>query len=230
MVDVILLAAGVGSRAKRDLPKQFIRVSGKPLFIHTIEVVSQVKAIENIILAINESYRDIYVELLEKYSIENVALVAGGQTRQESVLKALEHVQTNEVFIHEAARPYIVKKDFDSLIEAWEEELGCVVPVIKIPFTVSIGGTYMEAEVERESLRNIQLPQLFSTGSLKVSHQRAHAENYDATEDSMLAFHYGKKVKFIDGRESNVKVTTPYDLHIAELTLSHKSQLIEEYK
>lgn len=230
MIDIILLAAGVGSRAKRQLPKQFVRVSGKPLFIHTLEVVSQVSSIGNTILVINEDYRDIYVELLEKYAIDNVQLVVGGDTRQGSVLNALEFVESDLVYIHEAARPYILKSDFENLSKAWQEEIACVVPVVKIPFTVSVGDEYMEGEVERESLRNIQLPQLFQTEKLKISHKKAKEENYVATEDSMLAFHYGEKVKFVEGRESNVKITTPYDLHIAELTLSHKSKMIEEYK
>lgn len=227
--DVIVLAAGEGTRARVEEPKQFVRISGKPMFVHTLETIFASSEINNVILVINPEFKGRYEEIRTKYNFPEITMVDGGSTRQESVMHGLKTVTTERVFIHEAARPYIVEHQLSSLVKQWDELSSCVVPVIKIPFTVSKGGDYMDGEVSRDLLRNIQLPQLFDTEVLRDCHSKSADDGYSATEDSMMLFHYGHKVKFIAGTESNIKITTPYDLHIADLVLHHKSRLIQEY-
>jgi 2-C-methyl-D-erythritol 4-phosphate cytidylyltransferase len=90
------------------------------------------------------------------------------------------------------------------------------VPTLPISFTVSEGEEYMEKFLDRKRLHNIQLPQLFKTEILKEVHKKAIEDHFLATEDSMLAFKYGYKVRFIKGSESNIKITTPLDLLIVD--------------
>jgi len=217
-MDCIYLAAGVGKRLKKEIPKQFFKINGKPILIYALEVLEKIQWIENIYVTYNTNYRDLYEQAFEDYNISKVVLTEGGETRQESVFKALQKVNTEMVFIHEAARPLI----FESFIENFQnyKDEVAVVPTIPIPFTVSEGNNYMSGVLDRSRLHNIQLPQLFNTEVLKQAHLKAKNDGFEATEDSLLVFKYGNKVKFIEGYENNLKITTPFDIVIAEQLLN----------
>lgn len=90
-----------------------------------------------------------------------------------------------------------------------------VVPVIAVPFTVAEGDDYMTRELKRDNLRNIQLPQVFSTRILKEAHDKFEFTG-DATEDSQLIYRLRHAVRFVEGLEYNIKITTPLDLYWAE--------------
>ncbi|MBN2668407.1 MAG: 2-C-methyl-D-erythritol 4-phosphate cytidylyltransferase [Bacteroidales bacterium] len=217
-MDCIFLAAGVGSRMKQVVPKQFYKLKGKPILVYALEVLEKIEWIDNIYTTFNEEFKSLYEKAFEDYNITKITLVEGGKTRQESVYNALKHVTTDRVMIHEAARPLI----FESFLEQftkYPEELA-IVPTIPIPFTVSVGREYMTDILDRSQLHNIQLPQVFKTDVLRSSHEKAFKEGFLATEDSILTFKYGHKVKFIEGIENNIKITTPLDIIIAEQLMS----------
>jgi len=216
-MDAIVLAAGKGIRMNIECPKQFLKINGKPCFIYTLEILNQCKKITNIILTCNDAYFEDYQKYILTYNIKNTKCVLGGNTRQASVYNALKYVNSTKVLIHEAARP-LISVDFVEEILSYSEE-DAVVPTIPISFTVAQGNQYMEKELDRSQLHNIQLPQLFTTRKLKIAHQSAIKDNYVATEDGMLVFKYGVKVRFIKGREANIKITTPLDIEIVEKLL-----------
>jgi 2-C-methyl-D-erythritol 4-phosphate cytidylyltransferase len=213
-MDCIYLAAGIGKRFKKELPKQFYKLNGKPILIYALEVLEKIDWIDKILVTHNKDYKELYVQAFEDYNISKVVLIEGGKTRQESVYKALEKVKTQKVFIHEAARPFI----FESFVNSFNNYVSevAVVPTIPIPFTVSEGDEYMTGILDRNNLHNIQLPQMFDTEVLKDCHKKAIIDNFEATEDSLLVFKYGHKVRFIEGIENNIKITTPLDILIAE--------------
>ena len=213
-MDVIYLAAGLGMRANLKIPKQFYRLYGKPLFIYALEVLQKHKSVESIVITYNAEFKSEYKKILKDYGIKNYILVEGGNTRQVSVYKALNFVKSNNVIIHEAARPMISSEFIDEIISSREEV--AVVPTIHIPFTVSIGNEYMQEMLNRDKLRNIQLPQYYDTQILKQAHEKAIEDHFFSTEDSTLVFRMNKKVKFIAGRESNIKVTTKRDIIMLE--------------
>ena len=216
-MDAILLSAGAGIRMGLGYPKQFLKIHGKPIFIYSLEVLQKCKIFEKIIITCNEEYLEDYKSYIEKYNIKNNICIIGGKSRQESVKIALDYVTTDKVLIHEAARP-LVSEDFVNDIVKVKDEVA-VIPTIPIKFTVVEGNGYMEKELNREKLHNVQLPQMFNTAILKDAHKKAVADNYYATEDGMLVFHYGNKVKFVAGRESNIKVTTILDVEVVEKLL-----------
>ncbi len=213
-MDCIYLAAGIGKRFKKELPKQFYKLNGKPILIYALEILERIEWIDKIYVTHSPDYKDLYEQAFEDYNISKVMLTEGGKTRQESVYKALQKVTTSEVFIHEAARPFIFESFINSFINYPNEV--AVVPTIPIPFTVSQGNDYMTGILDRNILHNIQLPQMFDTEILMDSHKKAIDEKFEATEDSLLLFKYGYKVRFIEGIENNLKITTPLDILIAE--------------
>jgi len=213
-MDCILLAAGIGQRMGEDLPKQFLRLNGKPIIIYSLEVLSKYELIKNIYITYNENYKDLYTCIIHDYNFPKCSLVQGGKTRHESVFLALQHVKSDKVIIHEAARPFI---NSDQITQLSNENESAVVPTIPIPYTVSLGQEYMTGELERSQLKNIQLPQIFKFKDLMNAHEKAKAENFIATEDGILMHRAGYKVKFVPGYENNIKITTHLDLVIAEI-------------
>lgn len=216
-MDAILLSAGVGSRTGLGYPKQFLKINGKPMLVYSLEILRQCKDIGKIIVTCSQEHQEVYREYIEKYHITEVFCISGGETRQESVRLALEHITTNKVLVHEAARP-LISLDFVESILAIEDEIA-VIPTLPVKFTVVEGGDYIEKELVRSRLHNVQLPQIFDTKILVAVHKSAVRDGYTATEDGMLVFHYGYKVRLIEGRESNIKVTTMLDIEIVEKLL-----------
>lgn len=213
-MDCIYLAAGLGQRMNHTIPKQFLPLLGKPIIAYSLEVLETVPEIDRIIVVYNKDFRSMYEELFDNYNLSKCLLIERGDTRQDSVWRGLNVVESEKVLIHEASRPFITP-DFIQSIFIYSDEKA-VVPVIPIPFTVSIGNQYMTAELDRSILHNVQLPQLFDAKTLRDAHELARRENYIATEDGILVFRLGEKVRFVTGSENNIKITTPLDLIIAE--------------
>jgi 2-C-methyl-D-erythritol 4-phosphate cytidylyltransferase len=127
----------------------------------------------------------------------------------------LEHVTTPRVIINEAARPFVSREDFQLLIDCPSKNVSLTLP---IPFTVapvepSTGK--ITGSLERDKLRNIQLPQKFETTDLRAAHDYAKQNSIVFTEDATLVAVAGFEVAFINGPETNFKITTPFDLKLA---------------
>ncbi len=216
-MDAILLAAGVGSRMGISTPKQFYTINGKPFFIRSLELFERIHEIDRVLVTIHEDYKEEYLKHIKDFRISKPVLVAGGVTRQESVFKALKEVKSEYVLIHEAARPLVSEELIHSLF--LNKQYDGVVPTIPIPFTVAVGSDFFESPLDRSLLHNIQLPQLFKSEVLLQAHQKAIEQNFQATEDSMMVHKFGGKVRFIEGSESNIKITTKLDLIIVNQLL-----------
>lgn len=211
--ECIVLAAGQGRRMGREIPKQFLRLAGKPLLIHALEVFEQITEIPRVWVTNRPGHEAECLELFERYRLKKPRLVEGGATRQWSVSNALQRVTSPRVIVHEAVRPFITPEFVRRVLDV---EAPAVVPTVPIPFTVSVGERTMTGELDRSRLHNIQLPQLFSTEVLRQAHEHYH-ETGDATEDSLMVFRLGGEVRFVPGLEHNIKITTPLDLALAEL-------------
>lgn len=125
-------------------------------------------------------------------------------------------VETDEVIIHEAARPFVDVEDFNKLIDTPEENVMTGIP---IPFTVIKGDAYVSGLLNRAELVNVQLPQKFNTKLLLDVHKKAIAEGKQFTEDASQVYYYNPelKIRIIEGKDYNVKITTPTDMVTGEL-------------
>lgn len=217
MYTLILLAGGKGLRMDNSIPKQYMMLAGKPMIIHSLERINQLSFVSDIIIVCSEEYIQAINNLLVQYSIDKKVFYARpGNTRQESVLSGLEKVKTNNVIIHEAARPFVSIDDFKELIEY---DAPNVIIGSDIPFTVIRGDDQVKGILTRSELVNVQLPQKFETELLRTAHLKAKTENMTFTEDgSLLHFYYPDiAIKILKGKDYNIKITNRFDMLYGEL-------------
>lgn len=218
MIDVIYLNGGKGVRVGLGYPKQFARIGGKPIMIYGLEVLNKMDEIGNIIIPSSDEDRTF--ELLEKYNIDNWKLLCGGETRQESVYRALKYINTEAVLICEAVRPFMSTQFITEIIESY----GNVVPYTKLNSTPF---DYINSDIlNRNRIVMVQTPQKYITNQLFKSHELAEKQGLkNSTDDLDLMKRIGLygNYNFIEGKEENIKITTPLDLHIAEAILKYRA-------
>ncbi|WP_188454988.1 IspD/TarI family cytidylyltransferase [Virgibacillus oceani] len=223
---LILLSGGIGKRMQVNIPKQFLLLSGKPIFIHVLEKVDSIKEIKEIIIPCPKEFISKTLSIINDYGFSTpIHCVEGGETRQESVYKGLLETSYERVIIHEAVRPFVTKEEYKQLIQTKNES---VIYGLDIPFTVLKGSTYVEGNLERNKLVNVQLPHKFNKKKLLYAHECARDDNMEFTEDASLYFHYYQSdILILKGSEYNIKITKPIDRKIAE-AIYKESILMEE--
>ena len=220
MYSLMLLNGGIGSRVAAGRPKQFIDVAGRPIIVYSLIAADAVPEIDQIVLNYPEGFRGEIEDLVADYAIQTpVEYVPAGSTRHESVAAMLPACRNDRVLIHESARPLVTAADFKQLIADPRENVSLMLP---IPFTVAPVDpetARVTGSLERDRLRNVQLPQKFLKTDLADAHERARAEGLVFTEDATLCAVTGHEVHFTDGQDANIKVTTPTDVKLAGFLL-----------
>lgn len=217
MYTMILLSGGVGARMHNTVPKQYMLLAGKPVIMHILERADRIKDLKKVVMVCSEEYKPGIELMVRQYNIRiPVVYAPAGESRQASVYSGLSMVETDEVIIHEAARPFVDVEDFNKLIDTPEENVMTGIP---IPFTVIKGDAYVSGLLNRAELVNVQLPQKFNTKLLLDVHKKAIAEGKQFTEDASQVYYYNPelKIRIIEGKDYNVKITTPTDIVTGEL-------------
>lgn len=207
-MDAIVLAAGVGSRAKLGYPKQLLMLGGKPMLVQVLDLIKSIKEIDRIIVTVVPDMINFFKMILCQYDHCNVCCVPGGQTRQESVYNALQICSSDRVLIHAASRPFVTKEHILNLISVDSDVVIPCVPLITA--AVHKDGYF----IDRDKVSCIQLPQVFKTDVLKKAHELGRGKNY--AEDSCLVYdELGIFPYIINGLEQNIKITLPLDIKLA---------------
>ena len=211
----ILLSGGIGKRMQLNIPKQFLLLAGKPIFIHVLEKVDLIPEIKEIIIPCPKEFISKTQAIIHDYGFSTpIRCVEGGATRQESVYRGLLEAAFEHVIIHEAVRPFVSRKEYNKLIDETNES---AIYGLDIPFTVLQGKEIVEGNLERDRLINVQLPHKFNAKKLLYAHECAREDQLEFTEDASLYFHYYKSdIAVIKGSEYNIKITKPIDRKIAE--------------
>ena len=215
-VVVIVPAAGTGSRFGGALPKQFQQLDGKPLVQHVIERFLIDDDVTRVIVPVAE------LLLASVKNSDRVTFVAGGATRQESVMRGVAEAEDAELIaIHDAARPLFSAAIFHAVIDA-AREVGVSLPVIPVTDTihVMIDDATIARTLDRAELGAAQTPQCFRADVLREVLERATSEGITGTDEAGLAARFGYTVKAVPGDPRNLKITVPEDLAIAESYLA----------
>lgn len=217
MNGVIIVAAGSGSRMKRDINKQFIKLEGKEIIVHTIEKFYKNKSIDDIVIVIKEMEEKYFIEnIISKYNFDNIKLAYGGNERQDSVYNGIKKLNKdcNIVLVHDGARPFvnetIIKRSIDEAKKNKAVVVG--VPVKDTIKVVNKDGNIVDTP-NRSLLWSVQTPQTFKYEVITKAYEDAYNNNYYGTDDAMLVERIGYNVKMVEGSYDNIKITTEEDLH-----------------
>ncbi len=217
---VIVVAAGSGTRFKSTVPKPFVLLKSKPLIAYSLDVFERSPLIDAVIIVGHKDNLNRFEALQRKYKKIKV-VVAGGKTRADSVkcgIKVLDR-DADIVLVHDAARPFVNEEMIVRLLGALDKYKAAITavplkPTIKLvdPKTQTVKET-----LRRDLLWEVQTPQGFHKHTLVKAH--AKKLKAEATDDAILVERMGIKVKVVMGSYQNIKVTTPEDLDIGRALL-----------
>lgn len=217
-------AAGKGERLGPGAPKALRTLGGIPMLVHAVRAVASSRVVELVVVAAPEASLDAVAAMLGEHSFAaDVSVVAGGETRQDSVARALLTLppEIDVVLVHDAARPLVPEEVVTSVAAAVASGHPAVVPALPIVDTVKEVDDHETVvhTVDRDRLRAIQTPQGFDRRVL----QRAHAEaDLGVTDDAGLVEALGIPVVVVPGHEEALKVTRPFDLIVAEAIVARR--------
>lgn len=218
----IIVAGGKGLRMGGNVPKQFQLVGGRPVLMHTLQQFRNAFADLQIILVLPREQQDYWCELCRQYEFGVEHRVAdGGQTRFHSVKNGLALIPDGEegiVGVHDGVRPFasadLIRRCYAAAVEA-----EAVVPAV--PVVESLRHEERGA-IDRKGYRLVQTPQTFSIPLLKSAYRQAYLETF--TDDASVVEAYGHRVAMIDGIRENIKLTTPFDMVVAEALLAEREK------
>jgi len=224
-VSAIIAAGGSGSRMKKRGGKQLLKLLGKPVVIWTLEAFERAKSITDVIVVIDKSKMKVMKQLIAKFKIRKVtALVAGGETRADSVTNGIKAIDpsTSIIAIHDGARPLINPELIDAAVRE-AGIYGAVVVAVKAKDTIKTASAkgFVDRTLPRSILWQAQTPQVFKREVLQKAYRNENRHKF--TDDASLVEADGIKVKILTGDYSNLKLTTPEDLHFAEAILNDKT-------
>ena len=213
---IIIVAGGKGLRMGGDIPKQFLPVCGKPVLMRTMEAFHTYDAAIHIILVLPVSQQAYWKELCQEYQFSLSHDIAnGGDTRFHSVMNGLALVEGNGlVGIHDGVRPFVSQ---EVIARCYEEAEACkaVIPVIDVVETVRHLTEEGSETVPRDRYKLVQTPQVFEVELLRRAYQQTYTDLF--TDDASVVEALGEKVYLVKGNRENIKLTTPFDLKLAEM-------------
>lgn len=219
-VSAIIVAAGQSRRMGGDTSKQFILIDGVPVIVRTLKAFEIAERIREVVIAARqEDIPQMYV-LIQDYEITKVKqIITGGETRQESVFRAIAQVDENADFlaIHDGARPLIRPQEIDLAVSAAVEHGAAAlgVPVKDTVKQVDADGKIVDTP-ERSTLWAVQTPQVFSRALYLRAAEQAGEAAAQLTDDCQLIERTGAPVYLVRGAYANLKITTPEDVFAAE--------------
>jgi 2-C-methyl-D-erythritol 4-phosphate cytidylyltransferase len=224
-IGAVIPAAGQGKRMKTRINKQYLQLAGRPLLAHTIDIFTNDAIIDQIVVVVGKDEIEYCrQEIIQKYNLGNVKLVAGGETRQQSVYAGLMAFSPaiSYVIIHDGARPLLPSGVLKGIVNKLEE-YKAITAGVKVKDTIKIKDkqNYVTETLARDRLMAIQTPQAFEFDLISKAHEAASGDLV-ATDDASLVEALGHEVKVIEGSYQNIKITTPVDMKYANAILRSK--------
>lgn len=227
-ITALVLAAGSGSRMKSQTKKQFMELKGKPVIWYSLFAFEKSRVDQIILVTGKEDIEYCRTNIIDKYGLKKVdAIVAGGNERYESVYNGLKEVKGDIVLIHDGARPLVSNDIIERSIENAEKYGACVVGMpVKDTVKIVKENNVIESTPDRRKVWITQTPQAFQSELIKRAYNNLKNENNgNITDDAMVVEKFANhEVRFIEGAYSNIKITTPEDIALAETLLFEKDK------
>jgi len=221
----IIVAGGSGSRMQSALPKQFIELCGEPVLMHTIRAFHNSQPAPQIILALHGSYHGLWAQLCVKHNF-NIPhkITMGGETRFHSIQNAVDSITDADVLIavHDAVRP-LVSADIINQAYRCAAENGTAVTAVKSRDSIRQVKGDGSVSLNRDSIYLVQTPQTFQSALLKKAYQQPYTDTF--TDDASVVEQSGVAITLITGDYSNIKITFPEDIAIAEALINKKATI-----
>jgi 2-C-methyl-D-erythritol 4-phosphate cytidylyltransferase len=227
LVAAIVPAAGRGERLGPGAPKALREIGGVPMLVHAVRALAAARSVDLVVVAAPADVVAAVSALLSSQALgAELLVVAGGETRQESVRLALAVLPAavEIVLVHDAARPFAPGDLADAVVAAVVAGADAVVPALPVADTVkSVDASgRVTGTPDRARLRAVQTPQGFRRTTLVAAHEAATVDGVDATDDAGLVERIGGSVLVIRGSDEAFKITSPLDLLLAEAVLDRR--------
>lgn len=216
----VIAAAGLGKRFGSKIPKQFLNLNGKPVFLWSVNVFASIKSFKKIIVIVPPSMLE---SLSSKYKAKFV-FTAGGNERSDSIRNALALIEddVNYIAVHDAARPLILKEDVLLVLkEAVKTKAAIAVEKVKDTVKFISNDGYILKTFDRRVFRNAQTPQIFEANLLKEAYLGGGV-SLSITDDSQLLEDLKVKVSVVETKFPNFKITTRQDFEIATAIITNR--------
>lgn len=223
MLCALILASGTGSRmGNTTMPKQFLNIGTKPIIIHTIEQFLLIKKIDKIVVTVSNEWKSHLEDLLKKYDINDVHIVQGGRDRHESVINGCKYiknmfdVEDATIISHDAVRPFITRRIIEDNIKLIDEydAIDTIIPATDT--IVEVKYDIISNIPERKVMFHGQTPQTFKLKEfLKICENLSDDEKSILTDVCKVYYLKNKKIGYVIGETYNFKITTKFDLNIA---------------
>jgi len=224
----VMMVAAAGGSTRMGQPKQHIVLGQHPVLIHTLLTLQSVAAVDEILLIAREEDIPHFTALARDAGVTKLHIaVAGGSTRQQSVAAGLAALpaETALVGVHDGARPLVRPEDVEAVIAAAKQSgaAALAVPVKDTLKRTDEQGFVIDTP-DRNGLWRVQTPQVFDRAALCAAMAAALAEGKDYTDDCQLMEAAGHRVKLVAGVDTNLKLTTPEDIRLAEALMGKEEK------
>lgn len=239
-VGFVLLAGGTGSRMKASMPKQYLPLRGVPVLHHSLDLFLEklvkycklngnVSPPENVVLVMDPKYQPEYQPIVDRYP-GRLEFANPGEERQGSVENGLNKlVEMSEgkckfVAVHDSARPLVtIKEVCDVIVDAKAHGAAVLGVPCKATIKESEDGAFVQRTIERSRLWEVHTPQVIQIENLLKGFKKVEEENLEVTDDVSVIEQLGEAVKLTKGEYTNLKITTPEDMDVAEAILEERN-------
>ncbi len=236
MIYAGIVAGGTGTRMGADIPKQFLKIGGKPILVRTAEKFLTVEEIDRVYIAVHPDWVEFTNSLAEKYfsGQDKLIVIAGGKDRNATVFNILNDIEkrfgSNErdiILTHDGVRPFVTEKIIRENINCMSRHNACTTAVGAVDTILHCtDGKTISSVPKRNEMFHAQTPQTFSVTALNKAFNALSDKEKSALTDTCSIFTVqGLPVQIVEGDSSNIKITSPRDLQIAEALLQPTASL-----
>lgn len=219
---VIITAGGIGKRMGSELPKQFLVLGGKPVLVHTLELFFKYDPTIEIILTLPNEWRGYWETVIDKYYCRVPHIVVnGGEERYHSIQNALKRCSGTVIAVHDGVRPFVSFETLDRCFSALNQN-EAVVPVLRLKESIRQTNEISTNSVDRSNYRLVHTPQCFHAAVLRQAYEQAYHDK--VTDDACLVEELGFTIHLVESNEENIKLTTQFDLLIAEIIVQKSTK------